>query len=1084
MRKGSFYYLSPERFFNHIMPTKVKQTPSTYLEALRSRVLIFDGAMGTELQKYELTQDNFGGEPFVGLNDVLSLFYPQVVEAVHRSYLDAGADVIETNTFRSNPFTLAEYGLAERCDALNLASARLARKLADEYTKNGQQRFVAGSLGPSGILLSLPDQNPRQVIFDQIVAAYQQQASALLTGGVDLFLLETSQDILEVKAAIIGIQKACQYTGTWLPIQAQVTLDTSGRMLAGTDIGAVQAILDGAGVAVIGLNCSTGPEHMRDALEILTARTALPVSCLPNAGFPINVDGKAVYPLSPEDFTKHMADFVERLGINIAGGCCGTTPEHIRQLARRLDGCAPLHRSVLSIPRLSSAIHAVDMRQVPAPFLIGERLNTQGSRVFKNAMLNDDFSTAARLAEQQVNAGAHGLDLCTALTEKDNEVELMTRLVQTIASVTDAALIIDSTDPDVMQAALKTAPGRCLLNSIHLEDGGTKARAILQMAVEYNVAVLALTIDEKGMARSAQRKLEIAKRIAALAHDEFGFNPDRLVFDPLTFTVASGEPESAIAARETLRALSLIKSEIPGALTSLGVSNVSFGLSAPTRAVLNSVFLHLAVASGLDMAIVNPAQVRALGDIPVEVQQAAEDVLFNRSPEALSKLIALTTSGTASDFSSVQDLPVELGERLRERVLRRRKDGLLEDIDAFVNPNEPGTSERAVRLLNEILLPAMQEVGNRFGSGELILPFVLQAAEVMKIAADRLQQYLDKHAGASRGRVVLATVYGDIHDIGKNLVHTILANNGYEVIDLGKQIPAEEIADAAQKQRADAVGLSALLVSTSQQMPLVVRALRSRGLTLPVLVGGAAVNALFAERIALDEEGKIYAGGVHYCRDAFDALKILEKRVTGPISSAENVNHFVPLPEPVTSASPSASQIDIISRYQPAPIPSPQFWGARVLDPLPLEELFERIDLKSLYRLSWGARNARGEKWEKLRVDFDRRLNDMKTSALEQGWLQPAAVYGFWPVHTDGSFLYIHDPQSDQVLGQMHLARKADTSQRSLADYFSPNPSKLDVVAFQVVTAGRSAGDYIRALHSGNDFTEAYFSHGLAVQNN
>ena len=1065
-----------------IIEQKGKKTFSEYLNAIRSRVIFFDGAMGTEIQKFNLEAFHFGGSQYAGCNDVLSIYSPQVIEKIHRSYLEVGADVIETNTFRSNPITLREYGLDRRCVEINLASVKLARRIADKFIHQGELRFVAGSMGPTGILLSLPDQKNPGLGFEEIRDAYQLQAGALLEGGVDLFLLETAQDILEVKAALLGIHNACLAAGIWRPVQAQVTLDTSGRMLAGTDISAVHAILDGGLLDVIGLNCSTGPEHMIEPLDVLTNRTTMPVSCLPNAGLPINLNGQAVYPLTPEDFAEKMAFFIEELGVNVVGGCCGTTPEHIQQLIARIGRHTPINRQVKRTQRLASAVRAVEMHQQPPPFLIGERLNTQGSRAFKQAMLTDDFETAVRLAEQQISTGAHGLDLCTALTERPDEVRLMATLVSVIAPLIDAALIIDSTDPAVMEAALKAAPGRCLLNSINLEDGGNRARTVLKLAKDHNAVVLGLTIDEKGMARTAERKLEIAQRIAALANEEFGISADRLVFDPLTFTIASGESEALSSAQETLRSIKLIKSHIPGALISLGISNVSYGLATPTRAFLNSVFLHLAVESGLDMAIVNPAQIRALADIPSDIQKLALDVLLNASEEALAKLIDHESAEQLINTNLMDDLPTMLDARLRERILKRRKNGLIDDITAYIKPGEAGSAERALLLLNDVLLPAMQEVGDRFGKGELILPFVLQAAEVMKMAADHLEKHLEKNAVAQRGRIILATVYGDIHDIGKNLVSTILSNNGFQVIDLGKQVPVEEIVQGAINQHADAIGLSALLVSTSQQMPLVVHALKSRGMEIPVLIGGAAVNADFAQRILKDKDGKRYAGGVYYCRDAFDALKALEKK---PSLSPKNRNDAEFEKNSKNTMSGHAEELiemETLVKYEPVPIPAPPFWGAQVIDPMPIENLFDLLDIKALYRLSWGARNARGMKWEKLSQDFNVRLNEMKASVLKNGWLQPHAVYDFWPVHTDGSMLFIHDPDTGEIAGSMHLPRKHGSPSHSLADYFSSQPDARDVAAFQVVTAGRLAGEYIRTLQANGDFTEAYFSHGLAVQ--
>jgi 5-methyltetrahydrofolate--homocysteine methyltransferase len=862
-------------------------TNRRYLDALEKKVLVFDGAMGTSLQKQNLTAEHFGGEKLNGCNDFLVISFPEAVEKVHRSFLEAGVDVIETDTFRSNRLTLGEYGLAERTTEINVAAASLARRLADEYAaKTGQPRFVAGSVGPSGKLPSADDPELSNIQFDELAELSREQATGLIKGGVDLILIETSQDILEVKAAIHGVTKAFAETGIWLPIQAQVTLDTTGRMLLGTDVAAAITILEDLPIDVIGLNCSTGPEHMREPIRTLGEQTKLPISCIPNAGLPLNVDGVAVYPLEPEPFASALAEFVEKNHVSVVGGCCGTTPEHLKLLVEKVHGTPHPQPASVSTPRLASGIKAVAMQQDPPPALIGERCNAQGSRAFKRLLLAEDWDAILTVARDQVDNGAHALDISVAVTERGDEAFLMRQVIRKLVTAgIDLPLVIDTTEPDVLEVALKTAPGRCLINSTHLEGGRAKADKILGLAKTHNAAVIVLTIDEAGMAKTRERKLEVAKRIYSIAVDEYGLAPEALVYDALTFTLATGDAEFAESAIETIEGIRLIKQNLPGVLTSLGVSNLSFGLSPQARPVLNSVMLYHCVKAGLDMAIINPAQVRPYGEISPEERELAEDLIFNRRADALQRYIEYFDKAPAGseDQSGVKVDPTEgmtASERLHWRVLHRHKENVETDVDEIISQRlaagAPNKHEAAVETLNGVLLPAMKEVGDKFGAGELILPFVLQSAEVMKKAVAHLETYLEKKEGVSKGLVVLATVYGDVHDIGKNLVKTILSNNGYDVIDLGKQVPAETIIAKAVEVHATAVGLSALLVSTSKQMPLIVNDLQRRRLEFPVLIGGAAINRRFGRRILFTEDGSPYQPGVFYCKDAFEGLETMD----------------------------------------------------------------------------------------------------------------------------------------------------------------------------------------------------------------
>ena len=633
-------------------------TNRSYLDALAQRVLVFDGAMGTSLQAQKLSAAQFGGEQYNGCNDYLVLSYPQAVEDVHRCFLEVGVDVIETNTFRANRLTLGEYGLGDRVLEINRAAAQLARRLADEYSTPQQPRFVAGSIGPSGKLPSANDPELSNITFDELADVFREQAIGLIQGGVDLLMIETSQDILEVKAAVTGIRQAFAETGIYLPLQAQVTLDTTGRMLLGTDIAAALTILEGLAIDVIGLNCSTGPEHMRPSIQFLGEHAPMPVACIPNAGLPLNVDGEAVYPLEPEPFAKALVEFVDKYKVSVVGGCCGTTPEHLRLLVAGLgEGAqrrAQSPRPQGDVPRLSSAIQAIPMHQDPPPLLIGERCNAQGSRRFKRLLLEEDYDAILEIAREQVNGGAHALDISVAVTERADEAEQMRKVVKKLELGIEVPLVIDTTEADVLEVALQTAPGRCMINSTHLEGGRLKADRVFALAKKYNAAVLVLTIDEDGMGKTAERKLEIAKRIYDIAVEEHGLRPQDLVFDTLTFTLATGEAEFANAAIETIEGIRLIKPHLPGVLTSLGVSNISFGLDAAARPVLNSVMLYHSVQAGLDMAIVNPAHITPYAEIPAEERELTEDLIFNRRPDALQRFIEY--------FQQVENIPAEASQ--------------------------------------------------------------------------------------------------------------------------------------------------------------------------------------------------------------------------------------------------------------------------------------------------------------------------------------------------------------------------------------------------------------------------------------
>ena len=1080
--------------------TERNYTNRRYLDALEQKVLVFDGAMGTSLQLQNLTAEHFGGEQYNGCNDYLVISYPQAVEKVHRSFMEVGVDVLETDTFRSNRITMKEYGLQDRVIELNETAARLARKVADEFSSLQSPKFVAGSIGPSGKLPSTNDPELSNVSFDELVDTFREQAVGLIRGGVDVLLIETSQDILEVKAAIIGCHKAMDETQVYLPIQAQVTLDTTGRMLLGTDINASLAILEGMGIDVIGLNCSTGPEHMREPIRILGENSTLPVSCIPNAGLPLNVDGQAVYPLEPEPFANDLYEFVTKHNISVVGGCCGTTPAHLQLLVEKLKQHPHPQRPDQSTPQLASAMSAIAMRQDPPPTLLGERCNAQGSRKFKRLLLEEDYDGILEIAREQVDFGAHALDISCAVTERPDEAELMRKVVKKLEMGVDVPLVIDTTELDVLEVALKTAPGRCLINSTHLEAGRTKADKVFALAKEHNAAVIVLTIDENGMAKTREKKLDVAKRIYDIAVNDHGLKPEDLVYDALTFTLATGDQEFTESAIETIEGIRLIKQNLPGVMASLGVSNLSFGFAPHARPVMNSVMLYHCVQAGLDMAIVNPAHVTAYPDISQEEKDLAEDLIFNRRADALQRYIEYYEKATPTAEATLAD-PTEgmtVEQRLHWKIVHRKKDGVEADIDSLVpyplvfqgsGDKDKGEQNhmRAVEILNTVLLPAMKEVGDKFGAGELILPFVLQSAEVMKKSVAHLENYLEKKEGVSKGLVVIATVYGDVHDIGKNLVKTILSNNGYTVIDLGKQVPAETIISKAAEVNATAIGLSALLVSTSKQMPLIVNELHRRGLKFPVLIGGAAINRRFGRRILQTESGDFYEPGVFYCKDAFEGLETMDVLINDAKRPELLAKTIKESEMELGRASVQRSNVTTLQRSNITPAPltlPPAKFGMRVVKNMPLEIVFTHLNLNELYRLSWGAKNTHGEEWDKLKADFDARLDKMKREALREKWLNPQGVYGLFPAQSEGDDLIVYNPENlDEVLTRMTFPRQPYDEHLCLADYYAPVESgQMDVVAFQVVTVGQEASDRFERMQSANNYTEAYFTHGLGVQ--
>jgi 5-methyltetrahydrofolate--homocysteine methyltransferase len=1076
-----------------------------FREAISTRVVIYDGGMGATLEQFDLTPEDYGGLQGK-CHEALVLNRPDVIEGVHSSMLEAGAEVVETDTFQASRIKLGEWGLADYTVEINTKAAEIARRAA------GERRFVAGSIGPTGYLPASEDPSLGQIRFGELVEVFAEQAAGLIDGGADLIIIETAQDILEVKAAVFGTREAFKTTGRTLPIHTSVSLlPNGGKMLLGTDISAVLTTLEALKVDVIGLNCSTGPEDMRDAIRFLGEYCPVPVACIPNAGLPLQgPDGETIFPEKPEPLAEALKEFVERYGVGIVGGCCGTTPAHIAAIAERVAGRPITPRPAPRLPHLSSMIAATALAQEPAPTMVGERVNSQGSRKAKELLLAEDYDGLVQIAEDQVTGGAHVLDLCVALTERTDEDEQMRLVAKKVSLTQPAPIQVDSTEPEVIERALEQIPGRAIVNSVNLEAGRAKLDRVVPVALAHGAALIALTIDEVGMAKTAARKVEIAKRIRDLCCSEHGMDPQLLIFDCLTFTLTTGDEEWRPSAVETIAGIKAIKEQIPDVKTSLGVSNVSFGVSPGARAVLNSVFLHHCVQAGLDLAMVNPNHITPYSEIPDVERELADDLVFNRREDALEKFIEHFESKGPEDGSDPAHPAdptegMEPEEALHFHILRRRREGVEDWIDKSVE------KIGAVPTLNEVLLPAMKEVGDKFGAGELILPFVLQSAEVMKRAVAQLEKYLDKIEGYTKGTVVLATVFGDVHDIGKSLVNTILTNNGYTVVDLGKQVPIQTIVDAAQEHDATAIGLSALLVSTSKQMPACIQELHAKGLSYPVLIGGAAINRAFGYR-ALYPGGKdsdvVYEPGVFYCKDAFEGLAVMDQLIDADargalvqklLAGATEFRAKGDAPAEVLNFADdsvrSAARTDV-------PIPTPPFWGVKEI-PVDLDEVYRHLDTHVLFKLHWGGKGVKGEAWQALlRDDFQPRLERMWR---EQTYLHPRALLGFFPCYSEGNEIVVLDPAVMDPAGGTDPAggrapsteltrfvcpRQPKGDRLCLADFFRPGikshppqpPAELDVIAVQAVTVGSEVTELMAKLEAEGEFAEQLFVHGLGVQ--
>ncbi|GIU83782.1 MAG: methionine synthase [Acidimicrobiales bacterium] len=1057
---------------------------STYLAAVAERVVIFDGATGTNLQRLGLGPDDFGGPQYEGCNEHLVLTRPDVIADLHASFFEVGVDVVETDTFGAFAVPLREYGLEDKAYEINRRAAEIARAVADKYSTESQPRWVAGSIGPGTKLPSLG-----QIRFAELLNHYEVQARGLLEGGVDLIIIETQYDLLGAKAAMIASRRAMQAAGRQVPLQVQVTIEQNGRMLPGTEIGAALAALDAMRPDVIGLNCATGPAEMFEHVRYLSEHARMPISVIPNAGLPQVVDGEMHYDLTPSELASHLAEFITELGVRVVGGCCGTTPEHLAEVVRRCRGLSPAPRDPVHEPGAASIYSFTPFRQETSFLIIGERANANGSKRFREAMLAEDWETCVRIAREQVTEGAHLVDVCVDYTGRDG-VGDMDQIASRLAAQSPVPLVLDSTEPEVMEAGLQWIGGRAVLNSANLEDGdapGSRCDRVFSLAREYGAAVICLLIDEEGQARDLDWKMRIAHRLYRIATERYGLEPGDLIFDALTFPLGTGGEEYRRDAIATIEAIRRIKAELPGVFTTLGVSNVSFGLSPAIRPVLNSVFLHECLEAGLDSAIVHAGRIVPLSRIPEEQRRVCLDLIYDRRTDSYDPL--LTLMNMFSDVE-VESRPKEdrsswpVGRRLARRIVDGDREGLEADLDEALETMTP------LEIINEHLLEGMKEVGELFASGEMQLPFVLQSAETMKAAVAYLEPHMEKVEGSRRGKLVLATVKGDVHDIGKNLVDIILSNNGYEVHNLGIKVPIADMIAKAEEVGADAIGMSGLLVKSTLIMRENLEELNRRGLShIPVLLGGAALTRTYVER----DLRKVYEGRVFYGRDAFEGLRVMDRLMR--IKKGEEPDDPSWGREPVESTVRSriatrGRQADVeLPRRSPEvatdnPIPRPPFLGSRTVKGLPIDEIAAYLNETALFRNQWQFRPNKGESDEDFKARIRPVLAEQLAVAKERGILVPQVVYGYFPVNADGDDLVVFE-EDDRVNERVrfHFPRQKEHPWLCIADFFRPIESgEADYAAFHIVTMGPQVSRVTAELFQSGRYREYLFMHGLGVE--
>jgi 5-methyltetrahydrofolate--homocysteine methyltransferase len=1059
---------------------------------MADRVLVADGAMGTMLQAADLGLDDFEGHE--GCNEVLNLTRPDVVRGVHEAYLRAGADCVETNTFGANLGNLGEYGIEHRIRELSAAGARLAREVADGFATPERPRFVLGSIGPGTKLPTLG-----HVPYARLRDAYQENAAGLIEGGADVLIVETCQDLLQAKAAVIGAKRAMARAGRPVPLICHVTVETTGTMLLGSEIGAALTALEPLGVDLIGLNCATGPAEMGEHLRYLSRYSRVPLSVMPNAGLPeLTADG-AVYPLQPHELAEAMHRFAVEYGAVLVGGCCGTTPTHIAAVAEAVAGMTPVARGPRPDAGVSSLYHHVPFAQDASVLMVGERTNANGSKAFREAMLAADWQACVEIARQQARDGSHLLDLCVDYVGRDGVVD-MREVAGRFATASTLPIMLDSTEPAVVEAGLEALGGRCVVNSVNFEDGdGPTSRYARVMPIihEHGAAVVALTIDEEGQARTAEWKVRVASRLIEDLTGRWGLGLPDVLVDCLTFPISTGQEETRRDAIETIEAIREISHRYPGVNFTLGISNVSFGLNPAARQVLNSVFLHECAQAGLTSAIVHASKILPMAKIPDEQRQVALDMVYDRRRDGydpLQRFIDLfegvdAASARASRAEELAALPLD--ERLKRRIIDGERTGLEADLDAALE------SRPALTIINDTLLDGMKVVGELFGSGQMQLPFVLQSAEVMKAAVAHLEPHMEKADAAGKGRIVLATVKGDVHDIGKNLVDIILSNNGYEVVNLGIKQPITAILDAAENHAADAIGMSGLLVKSTVVMKENLEEMNIRGVAgrWPVLLGGAALTRAYVE----DDLRALYQGDVHYARDAFEGLALMDRVMTakrGGVAVVDPAREAALAARRARRARATSQRVDLPALDDASVrsdvavdvlVPAAPFFGTRVVKGIALAEYAALLDERATFLGQWGLRGARGgtgPSYEELVETEGRpRLRYWLDRLAADKVLEAAVVYGYLPAYAEGNDLVVLDENAHAERARFTFPRQRRERRLCLADFFRPRGSdSLDVVGFQLVTVGQTISEYTAKLFAAHAYRDYLEVHGLSVQ--
>jgi len=1085
------------------------------LQEMASRVIIADGAMGTMLQDAAPTLEDFQG--LEGCNEILNVTRPDIITAVHNAYFDTGVDAVETNTFGANWSNLSDYDIDDRIEELARAGAEIARASAESYEAgDGRMRWVLGSMGPGTKLPSLG-----HTTYDHLKQTFATQALGLIKGGADAFMIETSQDLLQTKAAINGCKVAMAELGIRLPLFVEVTVETTGTMLMGSEINAALTALEPLEIDMIGLNCATGPQEMSEHLRQLSQHSTIPVMVMPNAGLPVLTATGASYPLGPEDLAIAHEQFVKEFGLSLVGGCCGTTPAHMSAVVKRLGGKAPGTRAPQPEPGVASLYQHVSLTQDNTYLAIGERTNANGSRAFRDALLEGRIDDCVEIAKKQVRDGAHLLDVCVDYVGRDGVADIR-EIVAKLASASTLPLVIDSTEPAVIKAGMELIGGRPVVNSVNFEDGdgpGSRFATVMPLVKEHGAAVIALTIDEEGQARTAADKVRIASRLVDTLVDEWGLRVEDIIVDTLTFPIATGQEETRRDAIETIHAITEITAKYPGLHTTLGVSNVSFGLNPASRMVLNSVFLNEATEAGLDTAIIDAAKIVPLATIPDEQRQVALDLIWDRREydsdgnvtyDPLSRMLEIfdgVDSAGLKDQRAAELAALPVTERLERRIIDGESKGLEGDLDLA---REGGLS--ALEIINQHLLAGMQVVGQRFASGEMQLPFVLQSAEVMKAAVALLEPHMEKTTEAGKGTMVLATVRGDVHDIGKNLVDIILTNNGYDVVNIGIKQSINDIIAAAEEHNADVIGMSGLLVKSTVVMKENLAELTSRGLAgrWPVILGGAALTRSFVE----EDLAELFPGVVRYAKDAFEGLDLMEPLVSIARGAHPDEVGLPPLKKRIhpksqlvlTEPENMPARSDVVSDN---PVPAPPFWGTRIVKGMPLSDFAAFLDERATFMGQWGLKPGRGEggaTYEELvATEGKPRLRYWMDRLLSEKVMDPAVVYGYFPVVSEGDDVVVlhHGTDDDGVLGvpgllapdggsggtigtervRFSFPRQRRDRHLCLADFVKSRESgQVDVMAFQLVTAGANIDTFASGLFAGDSYRDYLELNGLAMQ--